>query len=388
MARQLFEACLDVDPARQTAADLKALPAQKGVILFSDPDDKPIQLLLTANIRRTAAARLFPPETTQISKRADITRITRRIHYTTCYNDFRSSLQFYTIAGVLYPDTYTEMLTLPKQTFVRIDPGAKWPFFTLTESLRTGDSEERVFGPFPTRKAAGRFIEALQGAFRLCQRPDLVDIPEKARSCPYLQMGTCPAPCVGNIGWGEYFEQIRNAIAAAEGDIAPCRERIEAQMKQLAGEMEFEQAQMTKKQLGQLEVLTTRPYRWTGDLTRLGLVHIDRSAKVAQEGKKRKIQSYAAFLIRYGQITVFNDFTLDKMGAFRRSLKAKLAQEPTPSGRNRLVEFMGLLAYFLYRSKQPGIWVNCGSVTGPARAPAADEIREAMIKHFESKIKD
>ncbi len=387
MARQLFEACLDIDPARQTVQELKVLPAQKGVILFADPEDKPIQLLLTANIRRTAAARLFPPEATSATKRADITQITRRIHYTICYNDFRTSLQFYTIAGVLYPDTYAEMLALPKQTFVRIDPGAKWPFFTLTESLRAGDSEERIFGPFPTRKSAGRFVGALQGAFRLCQRPDLVDIPEKARSCPYLQMGTCPAPCVGNISRGEYLGQIEGAIAAAEGDIEPCRERIEARMKQLAGEMEFEQAEMAKKRIEQLEVLTTGAYRWTGDLRRLGLLHIDRSAKVAQEGKKRKVQCYAAFLIRYGQVTVFHDFTLDKMGGLCRSLQAKLAQEPGPSGRNRLGELMSLLSYFLYRSKQPGIWLDCASVTGPSRVPAASEIREAMGKHFDVKSK-
>ena len=106
--KELLNGPLAINPLRQTDEALKPLPTCKGILLFTDNLDRPIQLLIAANIRRTARARLIPPDPTLLKKRADITQITRKIYYCPCYNYFTSTLKHYQIAKAIYPANYND----------------------------------------------------------------------------------------------------------------------------------------------------------------------------------------------------------------------------------------------------------------------------------------
>ena len=383
MLEELFDDCLQIDPAAQTAEALKLLGACKGVLLFVDNTLKPIQLLTAANIRRTAAHRLFPQDLPVVKRRADISRIARRIYCCRCYNDFGSALKHYQIAKTLYRDTYSEQLTLPKQSYVKIDPSAKWPFFSLTNRSLDLDGEN-VFGPFPSRKAAAEFIQILQDAFGLCKRPDLLAGGQNFASCPYLQMATCCAPCVEKIGRDEYLRYIEDAICAAAGDVQKQTAKLKDQMQQLSGQRAFEQAQLVKKRLDRLKLLGRSNYQWTGKLGDLAILHIDRSAKIASEGKRKKVQTYAAFLITAGCIRQLGDFALEKLGEFHKSFLGQLAGPADCSDSKQMAELLALLAYHLYRSKPRGIWINCSKAI---RVPQLDEIANAILEKLDTKSK-
>ena len=384
MLDELFDDCLQIDPASQTAEDLRPLPACKGVLLFADKALAPIQLLTAANIRRTVAHRLFPQDLQVVKKRADISLITRKIYSCRCYNDFGSALKHYQIAKALYPDTYSEQLTLGKQSYVKINAAAKWPFFSLADRPAVG-AKENVFGPFPSRKAVAEFIQILQDAFSLCKRPDLLAGGQNFASCPYLQMASCCAPCVGKIGRDEYLRYIEDAISAAAGNVEEYILKLKDQMQQLAKARAFEQAQLVKKRLDRLKLLGRSDYQWTGKLADLAILHIDRAAKVASEGKKRKtIQTYAAFLIKAGCIRQLDDFTLEKLGEFYKSFLGQLAAPADCTDSETLKEHLSLLAYHLYRSKPRGIWINCSNQN---RTPSADEITNAILEKFDTKAK-
>lgn len=368
MWRELFDGCLHVDPTQQTAEALtlppNAIPTCKGVVLFCDSDDRPVQLLIGANIRRLVKNRLFPPEPEHIGKRADISAIVRRVHYLCCYNDFRSTLRHLQIAQAVYPDTWRKFVTLPRGCFVRINPRDQWPNFSPTNKPSL-PSDEKCFGPFPTRKSADKFITALRSAFGLCFRPDLVDSAKKAATCPYLQMNTCPAPCVEHMSRETYFEQIDHAISAATGQAHQHIEAIRQEMTQLAEQMQFEQAAIAKKRIEMLELLLRNDYRWTTDLSNLAILHIDRSGKVAPAEKKRKIQTYAAFLITGNGLTELEDFTIENTQIMHASLMDRL-NEPVPTTANEQTpEQLALAAYFLYRRNPAGIWINCPADNPP-----------------------
>ncbi len=378
MLEELFDDCLQIDPAAQTAEDLKPLPACKGVLLFADNTLKPIQLLTAANIRRTAAARLFPQDPTVIKKRANISLITRKIYCCRCYNDFGSALKHYQIAKALYRDTYSEHLTLPRQSYVKIDPSAKWPFFSLTD--RSSDLDgKNVFGPFPSRKAAAEFIQILQDAFGLCKRPDLLAGGQNFASCPYLQMGTCCAPCVGKMARDEYLRYIEDAISAASGNAQKQTAKLKDQMQQLAKATAFEQAQIIKKRLGRLKLLGRSDYQWTGKLGDLAILHIDRSAKIASAGKRKMTRTYAAFLIKAGCIAQLDDFTLEEFDKFYKSFLAQLAEPAVCANSKQLKEHLSLLAYHLYRSKPRGIWINCSKIH---HTPKPEKIKNTISERF------
>ena len=378
---ELFESSLQIDTHTQTPEVLignKGLPTAKGVLLFADDSDVPIQLLIAANLRRTAVARLFSQtDDPAISKRTDITGITRKIYYAPCFNDFKSLLTYYYISREIYPKSYKEALRLGRVSYVKIDMSAKWPCFVREERSFLG-SNEKKFGPFPTRKSAAEFIEILQNAFLLCQRPRLINSKQKAASCPYLQMRCCPSPCVGNISRDEYMDQINAAVSAAAGDTQKQAEGLKFRMIELSQKTEFQEAQEVKKQLQYLKKLNNHSYIWTHDLGEWSALHIDRSAKVKLEGKRKKEQTYSAFFIRNGDICQLDPFTLDSVEQLSDRL-LEVSSEPIKNvDIDSSNELMSLTAFSLYRSKPAGVWIDCSG----GYIPPADKIAKAICERF------
>lgn len=378
--KELFDGCLQIDTTSQTADALSGsdgLPSNKGVILFAGAHDGLIQLLICANMRRTATARLFHKDDQALSKRTDIREITRKIYYTSCFNDFASLLEYHRLCHEVYEISYKKLLNLGKRSYVKIDVTAKWPAFELSNKSYCS-KDEKIFGPFPTRRSALDFIEILRNAFLLCQRPGLINSPRKASSCPYLQMESCPAPCVGHISRDEYLEQIKGAISAACGDVAEQRERLTLKMKLLSENTEFEKANAVKKQIEQLKRLKAPCYKWTCDLDDWGVLHIDKSAKIKVEGKRKKEQTYAAFVISKGNIRRLEPFVLDDVEDMSKAIAGLGDDQGAPTDVKIKDELMSLVCLSLYRSKPAGVWLNCSR----GKLPDADQIAMAICNRF------
>ena len=80
MIEELFESRLQINPGFQTIEALKPIPTCKGVLLFTNRENKPIQLLIAANIRRTVRAKLSTENAVTIRKRANIAEIVRNVY--------------------------------------------------------------------------------------------------------------------------------------------------------------------------------------------------------------------------------------------------------------------------------------------------------------------
>jgi len=143
--------------------------------------------------------------------------------------------------------------------------------------------------------------------------------------------------------------------------------------------MEFEKAQLVKKQIAQLGTLAKTAYKWTGQLSQLTIVHIDKSAKINIEKQRKKELTYSAFVIRAGQIAELADFTIEQIDGVRQSIKEQLAQPVKTIGPERMAEQLSLVAYFLYRSRQGGLWLNL-SAASPLHLPAPEEITNLITK--------
>lgn len=386
----LFDGSLEIDPTLepdQLFSYLAALPPCKGTVLFADSKHRPVQLLIAANIRRTARARLHTEDAAIASKRPEIASIVRHIFYTCCYNDFKAALSHYTLAKNIWPDSYADSLSLPKLSLVKINPSAKWPSFSIVTSL-SSSNDDMIFGPFQTRKSASEFVNALENAFSLCQRSDLTANPDKAASCPYLQMDKCPAPCIGKITRESYQLQIENAIAAASASASrnQLRSDLRDKMKRYSAEMEFELANHAKNQIQQLELLDKYSYKWTARLEDLTVLHINISAKVKIKGKRKKTQTFAAFLIKSAGIYEFAPFTLDDIDQFQKTLSSELPVESKMPDRKTSAEQLALVCSFLYRRKPAGIWINC-SPASDAAIPTVAKLEKMINRLLEEKTK-
>ena len=372
VSEKLFDGCLAVDATCQEPVVLsgsEGIPTSKGILLFSDEDRVPVQLLIAANMRRSAKARLWPEVSDTPSKRADIGRIVRKLYYRSCYNDFNTTLTCVRIAKTLFSDSWGEIVKLPRAVCVSIDLNAKWPFFCATEKINVGGSV-KSFGPFPSRKAAAEFVQVLERGFGLCQRPDLIGTDDKYQTCPYLQMGVCPGPCAGKISREEYLVQIENAVDAATGNCQQYVEEFGREMERFAGEMLFEEAEVVKGRIENIERLQKRTFSWTGDLGELAVLHIDRWAKVPGKDKRKRVQTFAGFLITGRCVYRFKDFDIDGVEKFRSGLLERLGgtgdvDNDGLSDKERI----GLLCSFLYRSSRQGFWLD---VSEKGKMPASE----------------
>jgi len=375
MLRRIFQDRPAVNFTINTPLALKELPACRGVLLFADSEDNPIQILTAADIRRSARARLLQNTDNEISKRrTNIAEITAKVYYLCCYNNFRTALEHYRIARELYPANYKEHIVFAAANFVTIDTVARWPAFKLKSKL-TQSKTSTVFGPFPSRKSAASFIDNIEQAFRLCRNPKLLASPNKAASCPYLQIGGCCRACVDGISRAEYLDKIEKAIEAASGQHQRQIAQLEGEMTTLSGQMEFEKAQVVKKQINQLSTLSKPAYKWTGQLAQLAIVHIDKSAKIAVEKQRKREQTYSAFVIRVGQIAKLADFTIEQVDKVDQSIKDQLSQPVKAIGPEQMAEQLSLVAYFLYRNKPAGLWLN---LSAGKKFPPAEEFKKLL----------
>jgi excinuclease UvrABC nuclease subunit len=84
-SEELFDSSVALDQDNNTPDALADIPTCKGVLLFTDSSDTPIQLLQAANLRRTARVKLFRQDE-GISKRTDISKLASKIYWRCCYN--------------------------------------------------------------------------------------------------------------------------------------------------------------------------------------------------------------------------------------------------------------------------------------------------------------
>ncbi|MBN1126068.1 MAG: UvrB/UvrC motif-containing protein [Sedimentisphaerales bacterium] len=380
MIEGLFEQELPIDPLQEDLADqLSTLPTCKGILLLADENSRPIQLLIAANIRRTAFARLRQTDQQIPPKKADLVDVTRCIFYLSCHNSFRSSLNHLRTARQLWPNRYLDQVTLPRQSFIHIDPSAAWPVFTIS-SKPFSEEQEKGFGLFPNRKAADELTQVLLDTFMLCKRPDLADSPEKAKSCPYLQMDTCPAPCIGRISREKYLSQINTAIQVLSDQRADVVAEMNQQMQQYARQMDFEKAQNLKIRMEQLRILDRPAYTWTTDLSQLILLHIDRSARIKIEGKRTRQQSWAAFVIRPGRIDELTDFFMEDLESARQKIQAITNEKKEMDSSRQAVEELAVASYHLFRSNPEGIWINITN-----KFPSTDQLRQQIEERYNQK---
>ncbi len=353
---ELFDGCIEIEPDTSFETISIITPSSKGVILFTDANDTAVQLLIAANIRRTVRAKLFTEEPQQTKRRTDLTAIVRKIYFHKCWGEFETGLWHYRIAKQIYPLNYAEQIAFANAVYLKIDPSANWPEFAITESPAS-NGKSVIFGPFDSRKSYGIYSEAIIEAFSLCRRSQCIDNPQKAMSCPYLQMGLCDGVCIGKISRGEYLERIKKAVDAA-GEPALILEALNAKMLALSGQMKFELAQSVKDKLEEFSKRLNSFY-WIKELSKLAVLHIDLSDKIKIKGRKTKIQMFAAFLITARGISQLEKFDIDGVDKIVETIRSVVNLPRQTRNTQDLREPLSLFSYYLYKSNRPGIWIGC-----------------------------
>jgi excinuclease ABC subunit C len=147
------------------------------------------------------------------------------------------------------------------------------------------------FGPFASAGAVDRTINTLQRAFLLRSCTDGTYVT-RTRPCMLFQIKRCSGPCTGEISLEEYGKLVDEAVVFLRGDSQELRNRLQAQMLEASGKLEFEIAARFRNRLQAISQVQSHQ-----GINPEGIEEADVFA-VAQEGGQTCIQ---VFFFRTGQ---------------------------------------------------------------------------------------
>lgn len=140
--------------------------------------------------------------------------------------------------------------------FIKITLGEDYPrISTVRRVLKDGS---RYFGPYTDTTAVRETIALLRRVFpiRNCKR-DIVPGKEE-RACLNHHIGRCLAPCIGAVSRDTYHDMIKQVCLFLEGRQEVVEQRLEADMREASGRLEFERAGVLRDRLASVRKVMER----------------------------------------------------------------------------------------------------------------------------------
>jgi excinuclease UvrABC nuclease subunit len=364
-------ASFNLSAETQTNETLAGLPARRGLLLFADCRHQPIQLLMCADIRRTARARLVR-QSHPSARKADISSLCKIIYYTPQDSEFACRRLYHRLCRVFFEDQYDDLVSLPRPCFVKLDRQAALPYFSVTETPAWKNDDDEIFGPFITRKNAATFAGALNKAFDLCRNPESLSLG-RCENCVYLQMKTCTGPCRDQKMPAWYLQAVNEATDAAAGNHETYLRQKEDQMRHAAVRLEYETARRIRDQIECLKELENPEFRRIRPLRQFCWLHIDRLAGA------EKTPVFCVFLITANDVIELESFTTEQVDLCLKKLSS-IAIQPAQKSTRNMKDHLAEICLFLYRNRKPGLWLDCSA----GRFPNADKLRHLLQQTFQA----
>ncbi|MBI4261447.1 MAG: excinuclease ABC subunit UvrC [Actinobacteria bacterium] len=136
--------------------------------------------------------------------------------------------------------------------YLALTVGERWPRAqVLRGTRRTG---VRYFGPYGHAYAIRDTLDALTRVFpvRTCSNAFFDQRARARRPCLYYDIGRCAGPCVPEatgVTEGSYREQVDALADFLAGNHRPVLSRLEAEMREASGRLEYERAARLRDQL-------------------------------------------------------------------------------------------------------------------------------------------
>jgi excinuclease UvrABC nuclease subunit len=218
----------------------EAIPVEAGVFaLFGDDPQAEPYISRTPNLRRRMR-RLLDARPDQ-TKRLRLAGHVARVEYVLTGSDFEALLQLYAAHWAAFGERARKRLHLRPPALLRMTVENAYPRVYVTNKV-TKSAMDDLYGPFPSRAAAEKFLEDMLDLFKLrrCYE-DLAPDPAFP-GCVYSEMKKCLAPCFQGCTDERYAEEaaaVRTFLRTRGASLAEALRKDREAASEL---MEFERA--------------------------------------------------------------------------------------------------------------------------------------------------
>jgi excinuclease ABC subunit C len=188
--------------------------------------------------------------------------------------------------------------------YLAVTVGDEWPKATIMRGARRKDT--RYFGPYAHAYAIRETLDLLLRSFpvRTCSDAKLRRHQLLGRPCLLYHIERCSGPCVGAVQPEEYARLVAELMEFLDGDTKPVVERLEAEMRQAARELEFERAARLRDRIATVRLAVERQQMVTETPENLDALAI------AEDELAAAVQ---VFHVRRGRVVGRHGFIVEKV---------------------------------------------------------------------------
>jgi len=236
----------------QIELTLKTLPDNPGVYQFFDKDNKLLYVGKAKNLKKRVNS--------YFTKSHDSRRIAVMVNK---IRDIKHIVVNSEADALLLENNLIKSRRPRFNVMLRDDKTYPWlciknerfPRIFLTRKMIKDGSE--YFGPFPSLKTVKTLLGLIKGLYqiRTCKydlAQDKIDAG-KYKVCLEYHLGNCKGPCENLQSERDYNEQIEAIREIVKGNFSSSLRSFKQQMKSLAEELRFEEAEKIKKKIDSLE---------------------------------------------------------------------------------------------------------------------------------------
>ena len=239
-------------PQIPITVQLQTLPGSPGVYQFYDSEDKILYVGKAKNLKKRVSS--YFTKTHEYGKTRVMVKKIRLIKHIVVPTESDALLLENNLIKKYRP-RYNVLLKDDKSYPWICIKNERFPRIFPTRKLIKDGSE--YYGPYTSMKTVRTLLDLVKSVYplRTCNYDLSKEKIEagKFKSCLEFHLGNCKAPCEGLQEVEEYHRQVDDIREIVKGNFKSSLHYFKHQMKALAAEMKFEQAQQVKEKIEILE---------------------------------------------------------------------------------------------------------------------------------------
>lgn len=303
------------------------IPDAPGSYQFKDAHGRVIYVGKASSLRQRLsnyfqAPHNLHPRTRQMVETAE------SVEWTTVRNEVEALMLEYSLIKQHRPRFNVRLRDDKSYPFLAVTVDDQWPRAMVMRGRKRKGT--RYFGPYAHAYAIRDTLDLLLRSFpiRTCSPAKFNQHERLGRPCLLFHIEKCAGPCVGEIEEMPYRQLVRELCEFLAGDTDDIIERLEAEMRAAAGQLEFEKAARLRDRLLAVQKAVAKQQMVADkdeDVDVVGLADDELEASVQ------------VFYVRRGRVVGRKGFVLDKVedltpgGLIDRILEAMYGDEP-PTG--------------------------------------------------------
>ena len=303
------------------------IPEAPGSYQFKDVHGRVIYVGKAANLRHRLSNYFAPPHSLHVRTR-QMVETAATVEWTTVRNEVEALMLEYHLIQLHKPRFNVRLRDDKSYPFLAVTVDEQWPRALVMRGRKRKGT--RYFGPYGHAYAIRETLDLLLRSFpiRTCSPAKFNQHERLGRPCLLFHIEKCSGPCVGEIEEMPYRELVRELCDFLAGDTDEIVDRLEAEMKAAATELEYERAARIRDRLIAVQKAIAKQQMVADkneDIDVIGIADDDLEASVQ------------VFYVRKGRVVGRKGFVLDKVEELTpgklvdRILEAMYGDEP-PTG--------------------------------------------------------